>query len=137
MDKKVDMVKKGAAVNLNKDDSSKQLEPKNEGKKVNDGDSRDDKKDNKGLDSKSKEGSLSPPREKCDPSSNSYTDDDKTLIACLRVPGDGTHFKFFDNCCFCCLWIDGWSLFTDWIASHVYLEIICAYVFLYMLNESY
>lgn len=88
VDKKVDTVKKVVAVNLKEHDLNKQLEPKNKGKKVNDGDSRDGQKDKKGLDSKSKEGSLSPPREKCDPSSNSCTDDDKTLIACLRVPGD-------------------------------------------------
>ncbi|KAL2527710.1 hypothetical protein Adt_12764 [Abeliophyllum distichum] len=88
VDVNLDMVKKGVGVNLNKEDSTKQLEPK----KANDDDLRNGQKDNKGLDSKSKEGSkvvrLPPPREKCDSSSYSCTDDDKSLIACLRVPGD-------------------------------------------------
>ncbi|KAH6760960.1 hypothetical protein C2S52_008370 [Perilla frutescens var. hirtella] len=94
-----DPTKKGNAVNLgsNGSRSREQLDPKgkeNEVKKGNGGDQiqRDERKDNERSSSESKmeskKGRSLPVREKCDSSSNRCSDDDKTLVACLRVPGN-------------------------------------------------
>lgn len=66
----------------------------NEQKKANDGSQKDEEKENEVSDTETKNGSnegrpLLLMREKCDSSSNRCTDDDKTLVACLRVPGNG------------------------------------------------
>ncbi|KAK4435464.1 hypothetical protein Salat_0709800 [Sesamum alatum] len=91
----VDPEKKSKASDLSKNDSSEPLESKgggNEQKKVDDSNQRDEQKENKGSASESrresKEGRLPPIREKCDSSSNSCMDDARTLVACLRVPGN-------------------------------------------------
>lgn len=79
--------KKGNAVNLDNNDSREQLDPKekeNGVKKGNGGDEGSSSETKK----ESKKGRLPPVREKCDSSSNRCTDDDKTLVACLIVPGN-------------------------------------------------
>lgn len=88
-----DPTKKGNAVNLDNNDSREKIGLKgkeNELKKGNGGDQiqRDERKENEGSISEFKKGRSSPVREKCDSSSNHCTDDDKTLVACLRVPGN-------------------------------------------------
>lgn len=90
-------MKKSKASKLDKNDSREQFDTKgreNEQKKANGGAQKDELKENEGSNSESKkeskEGRLPPVREKCDSSSNRCTDDDKTLVACLRVPGNGT-----------------------------------------------
>ncbi|KAL0329962.1 UNVERIFIED_CONTAM: hypothetical protein Sradi_4982900 [Sesamum radiatum] len=87
--------KKGKASDSSKNDPSEPLETKgggNEQKKVNDSNQNDEQKEKKGSGSESKreskEGRLPPVRGKCDSSSNSCWDDAKTLVACLRVPGN-------------------------------------------------
>ena len=64
----------------------------------------------------SKEGRLLPVREECDSSSNHCMDDDKTLVACLRVPGNGIWFAFT-------LW--GYFLFISlhWIVVSVMVKL--------------
>lgn len=91
-----DPTKTGNAVNLENNNSREQLDPKEketEVKKGNVGGQRDERKDNEGSSSESKKelkkGRLPPVREKCDSSSKRCTDDDKTLVACLIVPGNG------------------------------------------------
>ncbi|KAG8375097.1 hypothetical protein BUALT_Bualt10G0064900 [Buddleja alternifolia] len=85
----VDSVGKGTVSNLDKTDAREGSESKgkeNEPKKLSGSALKDEQKENKGLDSESKK--ETPIREKCDSSSNSCTDDDKTFVACLRVPGN-------------------------------------------------
>ncbi|KAL3635686.1 hypothetical protein CASFOL_020233 [Castilleja foliolosa] len=74
-----DPVKKnGKATNLGKSDSTLDSAAQKGEVKVKEGSETESKK----------EGSLPLAREKCDSSSNRCTDDDKTLVACLRVPGN-------------------------------------------------
>ncbi|KAL1552031.1 hypothetical protein AAHA92_12879 [Salvia divinorum] len=87
---------KNNAVKLDNNDPKEQINLKvkeKEEKRGNGGDERDVREEkNEGSSSKSKkestEGRLPPVREECDSSSNHCTDDDKTLVACLRVPGN-------------------------------------------------
>ncbi|KAG6409357.1 hypothetical protein SASPL_127396 [Salvia splendens] len=87
---------KNKAVKLDSNDPKEQIELKEkekEQKKGDGGDKRDAlKMKNEGssleLNRESKEGRLPPVREECDSTSNHCTDDDKTLVACLRVPGN-------------------------------------------------
>ncbi|GFP86720.1 hypothetical protein PHJA_000815800 [Phtheirospermum japonicum] len=77
----VEPVKNGKANNLGKSDSKMDGAARKGEVKENEGSDTESKKE-------SKKGSLPPAREKCDSSSNRCTDDDKTLVACLRVPGN-------------------------------------------------
>lgn len=109
-----DLTKTGNGVNLDNNVSKEQVERKekeNEERKGNGGDQRVEGKENEGSSSESKneskKGRLAPVREKCDSSSNHCMDDDKTLVACLRVPGNGRRFAFhimrLKNVYFVCL----------------------------------
>lgn len=88
---------KTKAVKLDSNDSKEQIdlkEKETEQKKGDGGDERDAAKmKNEGssseLNGESKKGRLPPVREECDSTSNHCTDDDKTLVGCLRVPGNG------------------------------------------------
>lgn len=88
----VNPVKNDKDVHSNGSDSTKQ--PKlaegvnDEQKKANDTASKDEQKQIKGSDSKSDKGTEKVKHPVCDSSSNRCTDDDKTLVACLRVPGN-------------------------------------------------
>ncbi|GER41506.1 hypothetical protein STAS_18223 [Striga asiatica] len=91
----VDTVKNGKESNLVKNGLKERLDSRkggNEQKKLNGGAQKGEPKENQGLDSEStnepKKGKLPPAIEKCDSSSNRCTDNDKTLVACLRVPGN-------------------------------------------------
>ncbi|KAL3844485.1 hypothetical protein ACJIZ3_001888 [Penstemon smallii] len=92
----LDPLKKGQDSNLNKIDSIKRLESKKGGvTEENKADSsvvKDEQNESKGSGSESKkeseDGKLPLVREKCDSLSNSCMDDDKNLVACLRVPGN-------------------------------------------------
>ncbi|XP_057802632.1 uncharacterized protein LOC131017908 isoform X2 [Salvia miltiorrhiza] len=76
-------------VKLDNNDPKEQIDPK-EKEELKKGDGGDHRDEGSSSESKkeSKEGRLLPVREKCDTSSNHCTDDDKTLVACLRVPGN-------------------------------------------------
>ncbi|KAK6137295.1 hypothetical protein DH2020_028967 [Rehmannia glutinosa] len=91
----VEPVKNGKTSDLGKNDSKEQLESREreiEQKKADGGAQKNELKENEKSNPKSKneakEGRLPLVREKCDSSSNRCTDDDKTLVACLRVPGN-------------------------------------------------
>ncbi|KAK6158378.1 hypothetical protein DH2020_005692 [Rehmannia glutinosa] len=91
----VEPVKNGKTINLGKNDSKEQLESREgeiEQKKTDGGAQKNELKENEKSNPESKneakEGRLPLVREKCDSSSNRCTDDDKTLVACLRVPGN-------------------------------------------------
>ncbi|XP_042039180.1 uncharacterized protein LOC121784957 isoform X2 [Salvia splendens] len=85
---------KNSAVKLDNNVEHIELKEKEtEHKKGDGGDERDaSKMKNEGssseLNRESEEGRLLPVREECDSTSNHCTDDDKTLVACLRVPGN-------------------------------------------------
>ncbi|KAL7122842.1 hypothetical protein ACP275_01G069400 [Erythranthe tilingii] len=84
----VDPAKKDEGSDLDKNDSKEKLVSKG----GENGQKKGEIKENDGSDSGSgKEAngaSLLPLREKCDSSSNRCMDDDKTFVACLRVPGN-------------------------------------------------
>ncbi|KAL3652772.1 hypothetical protein CASFOL_002453 [Castilleja foliolosa] len=77
----IDPGKNGKASNLGKIDSTMGGAAQKDEVKVTERSDSESKKD-------SKKESLPLAREKCDFSSNRCTDDDKTLVACLRVPGN-------------------------------------------------
>ncbi|XP_075522711.1 uncharacterized protein LOC142555626 isoform X2 [Primulina tabacum] len=88
----INPVKNGKDVHSNGSDSSKQPElsegVNDEQKKANDTASKDEQKQINGSDSKPDKGTEKVKHPVCDSSSNRCTDDDKTLVACLRVPGN-------------------------------------------------
>ncbi|XP_073051072.1 uncharacterized protein [Primulina eburnea] len=86
-------VKDGKDVHVNGNDLIKQPELTEgvnggEQKNTNGTVSKDDQKQNEGSDSKSDKGTEKVKNPVCDSSSNRCTDDDKTLVACLRIPGN-------------------------------------------------
>ncbi|XP_073130695.1 uncharacterized protein [Henckelia pumila] len=88
----VNPVKNGKDVHANGSDSIKQPEltegVNDEHKKENDTATKDEQKQNKESDSKTDKGIEGVKHPVCDSSSNRCTDDDKKLVACLRVPGN-------------------------------------------------
>ncbi|XP_073303068.1 uncharacterized protein [Primulina huaijiensis] len=88
----VKAVKDGKDVHVNGNDLIKKPEltegGNGEQKNTNGTVSKDDQKQNEGSDSKSDKGTEKVKNPVCDSSSNRCTDDDKTLVACLRVPGN-------------------------------------------------